>query len=132
MDVLYVRELVHQVRQLVLDVFAEDAKASKHDSVVNGRHRFKPPANSPSTRSVLRLTRPQRPAARCIHGAERFLLSGTMSGRLRGCGPFYSPSGLRSSSGSLAMFAAIRRAPSFASKFAACFTFHIGRVRSSH
>jgi hypothetical protein len=43
MDVLNVRELPHQVRQLVLDVFAEDAKASKHDSVVNGRHRFKPP-----------------------------------------------------------------------------------------
>src|SRR5262249_17046552 len=42
MDVLYVRELPHQVRQLVLDVFTEDAKASKHNSVVNSRHRFKP------------------------------------------------------------------------------------------
>ena len=39
-------------------------------------------------------------------------------------------SSTRNRLGSLAIFAAIRRALSFASKFAACITFHIGRARS--
>ena len=40
MNVLYVWELPYQVGHLVFDVFAEDARASEHNCVVNSHHRF--------------------------------------------------------------------------------------------